>query len=238
MAMCRAFPHGYKAAKKAGIQLIYGMEANIVEDRVPITYNEVDLDLHEATYVVFDVETTGLSAIYNDLIQVAASKMYKGNVIAEFDEFINPGHPLSCLLRTQLTRDHRHDHVRNAQTLDTGLEGISRNSVRMRCLVAHNATFDVGFMNANYERHGLPKITQPVIDTLEFARNLYPDFKRHGLGPLTKRFGVGLEHHHMANYDAEATGRLLFIFIKDVAEKHGVTNLKDAEYRFDRREFL
>ena len=82
-------------------------------------------------------------------------------------------------------------------------------------------------MNVNYERHGLPKITQPVIDTLEFARNLYPEYKRHGLGPLTKRFQIALEHHHMANYDAEATGRLLFIFIKDVAEKHGVTNLKD-----------
>ena len=91
----QSFPHGFKAAKKAGIQLIYGMEANIVEDKVPITYNEVDLDLNEATYVVFDVETTGLSAIYNDLIQVAASKMYKGNVIEEFDEFIDPGHPLS-----------------------------------------------------------------------------------------------------------------------------------------------
>ena len=47
-------------------------------------------------------------------------------------------------------------------------------------LVAHNATFDVGFMNVNYERHGLPKIIQPVIDTLEFARNLYPEYKRHG----------------------------------------------------------
>ncbi len=70
-------------------------------------------------------------------------------------------------------------------------------------------------MNVNYERAGLPIISQPVIDTLEFARNLYPDFKRHGLGPLTKRFGVALEHHHMANYDAEATGRLLFIFLKD-----------------------
>ena len=45
------------------------------------------------------------------------------------------------------------------------------------------------------------------------------------MGPLTKRFGVALEHHHMANYDAEATGRLLFIFIKEVAEKHGVTDL-------------
>ena len=218
----QSFPHGYKAAKKAGIQLIYGMEANIVEDRVPIVYNEVGMDLSEATYVVFDVETTGLSAIYNDLIQVAASKMYKGNVIAEFDEFINPGHPLSAFT-TELT-GITDDHVKNAKPLEQVLQEF-QEFCKDTVLVAHNATFDVGFMNANYERHGLPKIGQPVIDTLEFARNLYPEYKRHGLGPLTKRFGVALEHHHMANYDAEATGRLLFIFIKEVAEKHGVTDL-------------
>ena len=218
----QSFPHGYKAAKKAGIQLIYGMEANIVEDRVPIVYNEVEMDLSEATYVVFDVETTGLSAIYNDLIQVAASKMYKGNIIAEFDEFINPGHPLSAFT-TELT-GITDDHVKNAKPLVQVLKEF-QEFCQDTVLVAHNATFDVGFMNANYERHGLPKITQPVIDTLEFARNLYPEYKRHGLGPLTKRFGVALDHHHMANYDAEATGRLLFIFIKEVAEKHGVTDL-------------
>ena len=218
----QSFPHGYKAAKKAGIQLIYGMEANIVEDRVPIVYNEVEMDLSEATYVVFDVETTGLSAIYNDLIQVAASKMYKGNVIAEFDEFINPGHPLSAFT-TELT-GITDDHVKNAKPLEQVLQEF-QEFCKDTVLVAHNATFDVGFMNANYERHGLTRISQPVIDTLEFARNLYPEYKRHGLGPLTKRFGVALEHHHMANYDAEATGRLLFIFIKEVAEKHGVTNL-------------
>lgn len=218
----QSFPHGYKAAKKAGIQLIYGMEANIVEDRVPIVYNEVEMDLSEATYVVFDVETTGLSAIYNDLIQVAASKMYKGNIIAEFDEFINHGHPLSAFT-TELT-GITDDHVKNAKPLVQVLKEF-QEFCKDTVLVAHNASFDVGFMNANYERHGLPKITQPVIDTLEFARNLYPEYKRHGLGPLTKRFGVALEHHHMANYDAEATGRLLFIFIKEVAEKHGVTDL-------------
>jgi len=218
----QSFPHGYKAAKKAGIQLIYGMEANIVEDRVPIVYNEVEMDLSEATYVVFDVETTGLSAIYNDLIQVAASKMYKGNIIAEFDEFINPGHPLSAFT-TELT-GITDDHVKNAKPMIQVLKEF-QEFCKDTVLVAHNASFDVGFMNANYERHGLPKITQPVIDTLEFARNLYPEYKRHGLGPLTKRFGVALEHHHMANYDAEATGRLLFIFIKEVAEKHGVTDL-------------
>ena len=218
----QSFPHGYKAAKKAGIQLIYGMEANIVEDRVPIVYNEVEMDLSEATYVVFDVETTGLSAIYNDLIQVAASKMYKGNIIAEFDEFINPGHPLSAFT-TELT-GITDDHVKNAKPLVQVLKEF-QEFCKDTVLVAHNASFDVGFMNANYERHSLPKITQPVIDTLEFARNLYPEYKRHGLGPLTKRFGVALEHHHIANYDAEATGRLLFIFIKEVAEKHGVTDL-------------
>ena len=218
----QSFPHGYKAAKKAGIQLIYGMEANIVEDRVPIVYNEVEMNLSEATYVVFDVETTGLSAIYNDLIQVAASKMYKGNIIAEFDEFINPGHPLSAFT-TELT-GITDDHVKNAKPLIQVLKEF-QEFCKDTVLVAHNASFDVGFMNANYERHGLPKISQPVIDTLEFARNLYPEYKRHGLGPLTKRFGVALEHHHMANYDAEATGRLLFIFIKEVAEKHGVTDL-------------
>lgn len=218
----QSFPHGYKAAKKAGIQLIYGMEANIVEDRVPIVYNEVEMDLSEATYVVFDVETTGLSAIYNDLIQVAASKMYKGNIVAEFDEFINPGHPLSAFT-TELT-GITDEHVKNAKPLVQVLKEF-QEFCKDTVLVAHNATFDVGFMNANYERHGLPRITQPVIDTLEFARNLYPEYKRHGLGPLTKRFGVALEHHHMANYDAEATGRLLFIFIKEVAEKHGVTDL-------------
>ena len=218
----QSFPHGYKAAKKAGIQLIYGMEANIVEDRVPIVYNEVEMNLSEATYVVFDVETTGLSAIYNDLIQVAASKMYKGNIIAEFDEFINPGHPLSAFT-TELT-GITDDHVKNAKPLVQVLKEF-QEFCKDTVLVAHNASFDVGFMNANYERHSLPKITQPVIDTLEFARNLYPEYKRHGLGPLTKRFGVALEHHHMANYDAEATGRLLFIFIKEVAEKHGVTDL-------------
>ncbi|MGZ7142799.1 exonuclease domain-containing protein, partial [Streptococcus pyogenes] len=67
-----------------------------------ITFNEVSLELRDGTYVVFDVETTGLSAEHNDLIQIAASKMEKGNIIEQFDEFIDPGHPLSAFT-TELT---------------------------------------------------------------------------------------------------------------------------------------
>lgn len=218
----QSFPHGYHAARKAGIKPIFGMEANVVEDSVPIAYNEADVDLKEATYVVFDVETTGLSAVYNDLIQIAASKMYKGNIIGEFDEFINPGHPLSAFT-TDLT-GITDEHVRNARPIEQVLRSF-QEFCEGAVLVAHNASFDVGFMDANYQRHNLPLISQPVIDTLEFARNLYPEYKRHGLGPLTKRFGVALEHHHMANYDAEATGRLLFIFLNETYEKHGLFNL-------------
>lgn len=223
-ANVQSFPHGYHAAHKKGIKAIFGLEANIVEDKVPITYNEVDMVLNEATYVVFDVETTGLSAVNNDLIQIAASKMFKGNIVDQFDEFIDPGYPLSAFTTelTGITDNHVQGSKPILQVLQE-FQAFCQDTV----LVAHNATFDVGFMNANYERHGLPKITQPVIDTLELARNLYPEYKRHGLGPLTKRFQVSLDHHHMANYDAEATGRLLFIFLKEAKENHQLTNMLD-----------
>lgn len=227
-ANVQSFPHGYHRARKAGIKAIFGLEANIVEDKVPISYQPVSMDLHEATYVVFDVETTGLSAMNNDLIQIAASKMYKGNIIEQFDEFIDPGHPLSAFT-TELT-GITDNHLIGAKPLLQVLEEFQA-FCHDTVLVAHNASFDIGFMNANYERNGLPQITQPVIDTLEFARNLYPEYKRHGLGPLTKRFQVSLEHHHMANYDAEATGRLLFIFLKEAREKHGVTDLLDLNIK-------
>lgn len=223
-AGAQSFPHAHSAGKKNGIKIIYGIEANLVEDRVPITYDEDDSNLSDSTYVVFDVETTGLSAVYNKLIQVAASKMHKGNVIEQFDEFIDPGHPLSEFT-TQLT-GITDDMVRGSKPLEQVLkefQAFCQGSI----LVAHNATFDVGFMNMNYQRHHLPVIKQPVIDTSEFARNLYPEFKRHGLGPLTKRFQVSLESHHLANFDAEATGRLLFIFLNDAKEKFGIELLSD-----------
>ncbi len=81
--------------EKAGVKILYGVEANVVDDGVPIAYNDAHEALSEATYVVFDVETTGLSAVYDTIIELAAVKMYKGNVIESFDEFIDPGHPLS-----------------------------------------------------------------------------------------------------------------------------------------------
>ncbi len=91
----QAFPDAHAAGKKAGVKILYGVEANIVDDGVPIAYYEEHIELTDATYVVFDVETTGLSAVYDTIIELAAVKMHKGNVIETFEQFIDPGHPLS-----------------------------------------------------------------------------------------------------------------------------------------------
>jgi len=218
----QSYPEAHNAGKKHGVKIIYGLEANIVEDKIPIVYNEQDLDMYESTYVVFDVETTGLSAVNNDLIQIAGTKMHKGNPIAEFDEFINPGYGLSEFT-TQLT-GITDEHVQNAKPLYEVLKSF-QDFCQGSILVAHNASFDVGFMNMNYHRNDLPMISQPVIDTLEFARNLYPEMKRFGLSQLTKKFGITLDNHHMANFDAEATGRLLYVFLNEVRDRFGWTSL-------------
>ncbi len=133
--------------------------------------------------------------------------MHKGNIIDNLMNSYDPGHPLSAFT-TELT-----------DTLIIMLKVLNLKSLQEfqefaegTVLVAHNATFDVGFMNASYERHQLPTISQLVIDTLEFARSLYPEYKRHGLGAFDEAVWCGFDHHHMATM-MRLTGRLLFIFI-------------------------
>lgn len=75
---------------KNGIKMIYGMEGMLVDDGVPIAYKPTDRDLKEATYVVFDVETTGLSNQYDQIIELAAVKVKDGEIIDKFERFSNP----------------------------------------------------------------------------------------------------------------------------------------------------
>lgn len=218
-----SFPDAYQASKENDIQVIYGLEADLVNDGVPIAMNISDIELNEATYVVFDVETTGLSAIYDSIIELAAVKMYKGNVIEEFQEFIDPGKELSSFT-TQLT-GITNEMVKGSKPEKQVLSEF-QEFTKDTILVAHNAQFDVGFINKGYEKNDLAISTQSVIDTLELSRFLYPQFKSFGLSALAKRFDVVLEQHHRAIYDAETTGRLLDIFLKELTSEYEITNLK------------
>lgn len=219
--VAQSYPEAHSAGKANGVKVIYGLEANLVDDGVPIAYNLSDVELQEATYVVFDVETTGLSAIYDTIIELAAVKMHKGNIVEEFQEFIDPGHPLSetTINLTGITDDM----VRGSKTEKEVLE-LFKEFTKDTVLVAHNASFDMGFLNTAYQKHELPASPLPVIDTLELSRFLHPTYKSHRLNTLAKRYGVALEQHHRAIYDSETTAHLLWIFLKEAEEEYEITN--------------
>ncbi|WP_018922517.1 PolC-type DNA polymerase III [Salsuginibacillus kocurii] len=224
-AVAQAFPEAYNAAKKHDIKMLYGLEANLVDDGVPVAYNEADRDLAEETYVVFDVETTGLSAVYDTIIELAAVKVRDGEIIDRFESFANPHEKLSSTIidLTGITDDMVKDAPEVEQVL-ADFKAFTEGSI----LVAHNASFDMGFLNAGYKHANLSVAEEPVIDTLELGRLLYPKMKNHRLNTLCKAFDIELVSHHRAIYDAEATGYLLWKMVKDAIEagmtKHASLN--------------
>jgi DNA polymerase-3 subunit alpha (Gram-positive type) len=208
----QSFPEAYKAQQKYGIKVIYGMEANVVNDAVPIVMQPVPADLAEAEYVVFDIETTGLSVVNHKIIEIAGAKMKDGKEIARFQSFVNPHEPIPYKI-SQLT-NITDDMVRDAPDLEPVLRDFVA-FVGDAVLVAHNARFDTGFIQDNLRRLGLPELTNPVLDTLELARYLYPDLKNHRLNTLAEKFKVSLENHHRAIDDSLALGHILFHMLKD-----------------------
>jgi DNA polymerase III subunit alpha, Gram-positive type len=211
-AVAQSFPEAYSAGKKNGIKILYGVEVNLVNDGVPIAYNEVHRNLEEETYVVFDVETTGLSAAYDTIIELAAVKIKEGEIIERFERFANPNHPLSAttIELTGITDDM----VKDAPQVDVVLREF-REWMEDYTLVAHNASFDMGFVQVGLKKYGMEKVMNPVVDTLELARFLYPEMKNHRLNTLCKKFDIELTQHHRAIYDTEATAYLLVKLLKD-----------------------
>lgn len=219
----QAYPELYEANKKFGIKVLYGMEANIVDDGIPIVMNEADRgELLEDTYVVFDVETTGLSVTHDVIIELAGVKMKNGEVIDRFSEFVNPHRPLTqqIIELTHITDDM----LKDAPEID---DVISRflDFIDGCVLVAHNARFDMGFLQEAVKRIGKEPVRNPVLDTLELARFLYPNLKNHRLNTLSAKLGVKLEQHHRAVYDAEATGHVLFKMLEETTA-NGITNIR------------
>lgn len=208
----QAFPNAYNYAKSKGLKMLFGMEANIVEDSAKLAFKDSPVRLEDATYVVFDVETTGLSSRYDKIIELAAVKVHNGEIIDRYESFINPHEPLSEVIKnlTGITDSM----LENEREFEDVLPEF-REWVGDAIYVAHNATFDMGFIDTAFTKLGFGPSENPVIDTLEITRVLNKDLKRHNLAALAKHYNVELVSHHRAIYDAEATG---FIFIKMLAQ--------------------
>ncbi|WP_125768592.1 PolC-type DNA polymerase III [Companilactobacillus furfuricola] len=218
----QAFPEAYSAGQKFGVKIGYGVEIDLVDEGNPIAYNLRDEALNGAEYVIFDTETTGLSAVYDSIIEIGATKMKDGEVIDRFDKFINPGHPLSEVT-TNLT-SITDDMVKDAPD-EKVIIGEFMDFIGDDILVGHNVTFDMGFMNAALTRIGRNRLSMPVIDTLEMSRTLHSEYRNHKLDSLAKRYNIVLEHHHRADSDAETTGYLMYKLFEELEAKFATTNV-------------
>lgn len=215
----QAFPEAANAAKKHGIKVIYGVEAYLVSDTVPIVYGEAQGDL-DGEFVVFDLETTGLSPTADAITEIGAVKLKNGEEIARFETFVNPERHIPEKI-TELTHI-TDDMVKDAPVISQAIRDFYEFAGGA-ALVAHNAGFDTSFLRAAAVANGLD-FSFPYIDTLELSRTLVKDTKNHKLGTLTKYFDIKLENAHRACDDAAATA-LLFLKLCGILKERGITQL-------------
>ncbi|NME29738.1 PolC-type DNA polymerase III [Lactobacillus amylovorus subsp. animalium] len=220
----QSFPEAYSTGKATGMKILYGVEANMIDDHALLVLNPAPMTYEDREFVIFDVETTGLSSVYDTIIEIGAVKMKNGEMLERFDKFINPHHPLSeqTINLTSITDEM----VSAADDEDVVIKQF-QDFYGDRPLCGHNVQFDVGFVNAALRRAGLSEITQPVVDTLEVSRLLHPEQNRHTLDSLAKKYNVSLEHHHRANQDAEATGYLMYKLLDAFKKKYNEDNLNN-----------
>ena len=199
-----AFPEAAKASKKTGVKAIYGVEGYLVPD--------CDLVPVSATYVVFDLETTGLKPDTCEIIELGAVKISDGRVVDRFQTFVNDGEliPSNITALTSITNDM----IEGAPTTEEVLTRF-KAFVDGACLVGHNSSFDMSFIYTHGGRHGIV-FDEPYADTLMLSRYLTHDLKNHKLDTVCEHYHVSLENHHRAVDDAEATAMVFLHQIEDI----------------------
>lgn len=166
-----------------------------------------------------DFETTGLSSRRGDrVIEVGIAVLEGGRIVDRYQSLINPRMPIPWQIEdlTGITDDM----VRSAPGAPEVMSEVHDFIGEMR-LVAHNASFDRGFMDAEFSRIRRRR-KQEFICSLRVARRVYPRAPNHKLGTLVKLTGVQAARAHRALGDAEMTARVWSHMVKEVRDKHQI----------------
>ena len=219
----QAFPDANHAVPSdSDFKIIYGVEAYLVDDLKDIIVDSKGQSLNDS-YVVFDLETTGLSPDKNKIIEIGAVKVVDGAITERFSTFVNPEVPIPYNIE-QLT-SIKDDMVLDAPRIEEILPEFMK-FCEGTVMVAHNAEFDTGFIRKNCERMGLP-FDFTIADTMALARILLPQLNRFKLDTVAKAVGVSLDHHHRAVDDAACTAEIFVKFIEMLHER-GMETLDDV----------
>lgn len=218
--------HAHEKMKGDKPKVIYGVEANIVDDLTEIVVHPKDTTLDDA-FVVFDIETTGFSAKKNKIIEIGAVKVIGGEIVDRYSSFINPQVPIPFKIET-LTGIND-EMVMDAPTIDVVLPQFLE-FVKDAAVVAHNAGFDTRFIKSKAKDLGR-KFHPTIVDTLSIGRILFPELGRHRLDTLAKVYQIPLLHHHRAVDDAEATARIWLRMIQDLKKRgiHALATINETE---------
>lgn len=221
----QGFPELYKSTKDESIKPIYGAEFTFVsEEDYQIVKNPRNIPFDEAVYTVFDIETTGLSVHYDKIIEIAAVRIQNNHIVAEFQTYVNPQREIS-MFTTKLTSIKNSD-VQDAPLISKAIKEFYEFS-KGTVLVAHNANFDIGFIENEYDNNNISYDALTSIDTLSIARNCYADnLKRFNLKSVARFFKVELTQHHRAIYDTRTTADVFLHMLRD-ARRVGISNIKD-----------
>ena len=180
--------------------------------------------LESAVFVVFDLETTGLSPARSRIVEIGAQRVDGLALGATFETLVNPGVQLPAAI-TALTGIDRED-VRGAPGADLAVRrflAFAGDAV----LVAHNARFDMGFLDRAVERLTGRRVSAPVVDTVWLARRLLGSrTTRFGLQPLAHFFGTSATPCHRALADASATAEILIALI-GLAQERGAETVAE-----------
>ena len=196
---------------------IYGSELVMIDDAVNIVLRPTEDVMLDQTFVVFDFETTGFNAGGADsIIEIGAVKMKDGMIVEKYDELINPGRPLpeKIVEVTNITDDMLADKDNEENAVKRFVEWFGDCP-----MVAHNAKFDVSFLEMAYKKYNLGTFKNPVIDTLELSRTMDNTYARHSLSALVKRYEVPWDEsaHHRGDYDAEGTALVFYKMLKKLS---------------------
>ena len=225
----QSFPDAHKLLEKTGddIKVLYGVEGYFVPDKDPGVFNSKGQSL-DCEYCVLDLETTGISCQTEKITEVGIIKYKNGEVIDEFECFVNPEKPIPprVVEITHITDDM----VKDAETIDKVIPKII-DFIGDSVLVAHNADFDIGYLKYNFEKYGY-KLENTYIDTLRLAKAIFPDLKKYKLGLIADSLNIQVDVAHRALDDVKTLVAVFKVMIDKTKEEHGKT-IDDFDLKFE-----
>lgn len=222
----QAFPEAYHLLGRDNpeMKVIYGVEAYLVPDKEKSVKNPRGQVLNDATYCVLDLETTGISITTEKITEVGIMKVKNGEVIDEFEIFVNPEKPIPQ--RVVEVTNITDEMVKDAETIDKVFPKILE-FVGDSIIVAHNASFDVGFLKHNAKLLGY-EFNNTYIDTLPLAKDLFPDLKKYKLGKIADSLGIEVDVAHRALADVDTTVKVFNVMLKKLKDK-GINTVDEID---------